>query len=37
LNFNDGNQTLTAKDLGIGATTLGRKLKSYGKAGEAKG
>ncbi len=30
LEFNRGNQTVTARQLGIGAATLYRKLKSYG-------
>jgi transcriptional regulator with PAS, ATPase and Fis domain len=30
LDLNDGNQTLTARQLGIGTTTLYRKLKRYG-------
>ena len=30
LKLNDGNQTRTAKQLGIGSATLYRKLKSYG-------
>lgn len=30
LELNDGNQTRTAKQLGIGAATLYRKLKKYG-------
>ena len=32
LDLNDGNQTRTAKQLGIGAATLYRKLKKYGHA-----
>jgi two-component system, NtrC family, response regulator HydG len=32
LDRNDGNQTQTAKQLGIGSATLYRKLKAYGKA-----
>ena len=31
LALNDGNQTLTAKQLGIGSATLYRKLKKYGR------
>ena len=31
LDQNDGNQTHTAKQLGIGTATLYRKLKKYGK------
>jgi DNA-binding NtrC family response regulator len=30
LKHNDGNQTLTATQLGIGTATLYRKLKKYG-------
>jgi DNA-binding NtrC family response regulator len=30
---NDGNQTRTARQLGIGAATLYRKLKKYGRIG----
>ena len=30
LELNEGNQTRTAKQLGIGSATLYRKLKSYG-------
>jgi DNA-binding NtrC family response regulator len=30
LDLNDGNQTRTAEQLGIGSATLYRKLKSYG-------
>ena len=30
LDINGGNQTQTAKQLGIGSATLYRKLKSYG-------
>lgn len=32
LDRNDGNQTQTAKQPGIGTATLYRKLKAYGKA-----
>ena len=32
LELNDGNQTRTAKQLGIGAATLYRKLRKYGYA-----
>ena len=35
LQLNDGNQTLTAKQLGIGSATLYRKLKKYGTIGGA--
>lgn len=33
LQLNDGNQTQTAKQLGIGSATLYRKLKKYGEIG----
>ena len=35
LDRNDGNQTQTAKQLGIGTATLYRKLKSYGAGGKS--
>ncbi len=37
LKLNDGNQTRTAKQLGIGSATLYRKLKSYGMLGAKAG
>ena len=35
LKLNDGNQTRTSKQLGIGSATLYRKLKKYGLIGQA--
>jgi two-component system, NtrC family, response regulator HydG len=35
LKQNDGNQTHTARQLGIGSATLYRKLKKYGKIGQS--
>ena len=37
LELNDGNQTRTAKQLGIGSATLYRRLKSYGLANRRSG
>jgi len=34
LKINSGNQTQTAKQLGIGSATLYRKLKKYGRIGD---
>jgi transcriptional regulator of acetoin/glycerol metabolism len=35
LELNDGNQTRTAKQLGIGSATLYRRLKKYGLTGQS--